>query len=41
MRSLVNRFEVMVVAYCRERRFPLPGVPENALPNLKTRKTSS
>lgn len=41
MRSLANMFEVMVVAYCRERGYPLPGVPEDALPSLKARKTSS
>jgi hypothetical protein len=41
MRSLANMFEVMVVAYCRERGYPLPGVPAEALPNLKARLTSS
>lgn len=41
MRSLANMFEVMVVAYCRERGYPLPGVPENALPDLKVRKTKT
>ena len=41
MRSLANMFQVMVVAYCRERGYPLPGVPQDTLPNLKARKTSS
>lgn len=38
MRSLANMFEVMVIAYCRERGYPLPGVPQAALPDLKARK---
>ena len=41
MRSLANMFEVMVVAYCRERGYPLAGVPEEALPTVKPRKTGS
>lgn len=40
-RSLVNMFEVIVVAYCRVRGYPLLGVLKDALPNLKARKTSS
>jgi len=39
MRSLANMFEVMVVAYCRERGYPLPGVPADALTGVKLRKT--
>lgn len=39
MRSLANMFEVMVVAYCRERGYPLQGVPQDALPSIKSRKT--
>lgn len=38
LRSLANMFEVMVVAYCRDRGYPVPGVPEDALPELKSRK---
>lgn len=38
MRSLANMFEVMVVAYCREHGYPLPGVPDDTLPSLKQRK---
>ena len=41
MRSLANMFEVMVIAYCRERGYPLPGVPEEALPNLNSGKKST
>ena len=40
MRSLANMFEVMVVAYCRERGYPLRGVSEVALPNLRARRTT-
>lgn len=38
MRSQANMFEVMVVAYCRERGYPLPGVPDDTLPNLRTQQ---
>lgn len=38
MRSLANMFEVMVVAYCRERGYPLPGVPENILAQPRSRE---
>ncbi len=38
LRSLANMFEVMVVAYCRDRGYPVPGVREDALPELKSRK---
>ncbi|EGJ09028.1 MULTISPECIES: hypothetical protein [Rubrivivax] len=41
MRSLANMFEVMVVAYCRDHGYPLPGVPEDALRHLQTRKNPS
>lgn len=41
MRSLANMFEVMVVAYCRERGYPLDGVPLETLPNLKARNSTS
>ncbi|BDI07210.1 hypothetical protein [Sphaerotilus microaerophilus] len=41
MRSLANMFEVMVVAYCRERGYPLPGVPDDTLPAPKPRKRAS
>jgi hypothetical protein len=38
MRSLANMFEVMVVTYCRERAYPLQGVPADALPGTPGRK---
>lgn len=41
MRSLANMFEVMVVAYCRDQGYPLAGVPEDALPHTKSRKSVS
>lgn len=37
MRSLANMIEVMVVAYCRGQGYPLPGVPDEALPHTSTR----
>lgn len=33
MRSVANMVEVMVVAYCRAQGYPLPGVPDETLPN--------
>ena len=33
MRSLANMLEVMVITYCRERGYPLEGVPDDALVN--------
>jgi hypothetical protein len=33
MRSLANMVEVMVVAYCRNNGYPLPGVAAEALPS--------
>lgn len=33
MRSLANKLEVMVIAYCRSNGYPLIGVPAEALPN--------
>lgn len=39
MRSLANVFEVMVVAYCRERGYPLNGISDETLPDLPARKT--
>lgn len=41
MRSLANMLEVMVIAYCRERGYPLPGIPADALPSLKARESRS
>jgi len=37
MRSLANMVEVMVVAYCRARGYPLEGVPDDTLPNTNRR----
>lgn len=37
MRSLANMIEVMVVAYCRGQGYPLPGIPEDALPHTTTK----
>ena len=37
MRSVANMVEVMVVAYCRANGVPLEGVPEEALPNAKSK----
>ncbi len=41
MRSLANMFEVMVVTYCRDHGYPLPGVPAEALPERKSPKARS
>lgn len=38
MRSLANMIEVMVVAYCRNQGYPLPGVPDEALPQASARQ---
>ena len=38
MRSLVNRVEVMVIAYCRSQGYPLEGVPEETLANTVLRE---
>ncbi|HCT9233364.1 TPA: hypothetical protein OUC02_004979 [Escherichia coli] len=35
MRSLANMVEVMVVAYCRTQGYPLEGVPEDTLSNVR------
>lgn len=37
MRSLANMLEVMVVAYCRERGYPLEGVPRQTLSGVKAK----
>lgn len=37
MRSLANMVEVMVIAYCRTNGYPLAGVPQEALPNAKSK----
>lgn len=37
MRSLANMVEVMVVAYCRAKGYPLEGVPEETLSNTNLR----
>lgn len=37
MRSLANMLEVMVIAYCRAHEYPLAGVPQEALPNAKSK----
>lgn len=39
MRSLANMMEVMVVEYCRAHDYPLHGVPTDALPASRRRKT--
>lgn len=41
MRSLANMFEVMVIAYCRSNGYPLEGVPQEALPNAKSKLRAS
>jgi hypothetical protein len=41
MRSLANMVEVMVVAYCRNQKYPLDGVPDGALSNTKLRGKSA
>lgn len=38
MRSVANMMEVMVVAYCRAQGYPLPGVPQDTLPNATARE---
>lgn len=37
MRSIANMLEVMVIAYCRTNGYPLEGVPDEALPNAKSK----
>lgn len=39
MRSLANMVEVMVVTYCRAHGYPLPGVPNDTLPNTLSRES--
>lgn len=39
MRSLANMVEVMVIAYCRDRGYPLQGVPAEALSEKRTARS--
>ena len=39
MRSLANTVEVMVLAYCQARGYPLEGVPDETLPNTNFRRS--
>ena len=41
MRSVANMVEVMVIAYCRTNGYPLEGVPQEALPNAKSKPRAS
>lgn len=38
LRSVANMVEVMVVAYCRARGYPLEGVSQDTLPNATARE---
>ena len=40
MRSVANMIEVMVIAYCRSKTYPLDGVPEQVLSSSKPGKQS-
>lgn len=39
MRSLANMVEVMVIAYCRTKGYPLQGVPAEALAEKRTARS--
>jgi hypothetical protein len=41
LRSLANMVEVMVVSYCRAQGHPLDGIPDEALPNMKSKGAHS
>lgn len=41
MRSLANMIEVMVIAYCRVKGYPLEGVPEETLSNSNPRGSAA